>query len=231
MVKKILVVLMASLLFAVPAFANDAAKTVVQVSGNSQQEVMPDVAKMNVAVHSAQSDINRAKDENSQTVKRVFAALQEQGIANDQIKTDTYQITPLYSSEKDKLPVLKGYRVTESLEITCPIDQVGNLVNALTNAGANEISSIRFETTNETDSKNEALKAAVQDALKKAEVIAATVNKKVARVTLVNEAGVFYHPVALESRMLKVAADGGVPSIQPGKVTVGANVQVSVELE
>ncbi|MDF2501970.1 MAG: hypothetical protein K0Q77_2684, partial [Anaerosporomusa subterranea] len=91
---------------------------------------------------------------------------------------------------------------------------------------------IRFETSNEADSKDEALKAAVEDALRKAKVIAATLNKKVANVTLVNESGVYYHPVMLENRMLKTAAaDAAVPNIPAGKVTIGANVQVTVALE
>jgi uncharacterized protein YggE len=232
MFKKIVLLLAISLLLAAPAFANEAPKTVVQVTGNSEKEVTPDVARVNFSINSVDVDLEKAKNDNTNIVNQVFANLKAQGVMDEQIKTNTYQIDPVYNYEKDKLAKLEGYRVTNSLEIRTSIDQVGILVNEVTKAGANEISSIRFETANESDSKNEALRDAVEDALKKAQVIAAALNKRVANVTLVNDSGVFYHPVMMESRMLKSAtADGLAPNIPAGKVTVGATVQVTVELE
>lgn len=231
MMKKMILFVVMSLLFAIPAFASAAPKTVIQVTGNSQKEITPDIARINVSINSIHANLDKAKDENTKIVNQVFAKLQEQGVKNEQIKTDTYQVNPIYNYEKDRLPVLKGYRVTESLEIRTSLDKVGILVDEMTNAGANEISSIRFETANEADSKNAALQEAVQDALKKAGVIAATLNKKVVGVTLVNESGVFYQPVMMETRMLKSANMDATPNIPAGKVTVGATVQVTVELD
>lgn len=229
MLKKIVLLLAMGLLLAAPAFANEAPKTVVQVTGNSQKEVIPDVARINLSINTVNADLEKAKNDNTNAANQVLANLKVQGVTDEQIKTNTYQIDPVYNYENNKLPKLEGYRVTNRLEIRTSIDQVGILVNEVTKAGANEINSIQFEAANETDSKNEALKEAVQDALKKAEVIAASLNKRVKNVTLVNETGVFYHPVMMESRMLK--ADAAAPNIPAGKVTVGANVQISVELE
>lgn len=232
MLKKVMFLLVMTLLLVTPVFANEAPKaTLVQVTGNSQKEVAPDVARITLTVNSIHGKLDRAKADNTLAVNRVLAALAQQGVYDDQIKTDTYQVNPIYEYEKDRLPVLKGYRVTQTLDVRTSIDKVGTVINGATNAGVNEIHSIRFETANETESKNEALKDAVRDAMKKAEVIAAALNKRVARVALVNETGVFYQPL-LENRMLKAAAmDGAAPSIPAGKVTVGANVQVTVELE
>ena len=232
MLKKVILVLAASLLLAVPAFASEATKTVVQVSGTSQQEVTPDTARISLVVNSIQDNIEKAKADNVRQVNKVLAALREQGISSEQIKTDTYQINPLYNYEKDKLPVLKGYQVTQRMEVRTGIEQAGTIINEVTQAGANEIASIRFETADETGSKDKALQEAIQDALRKAGVIAGTLHKRVANITLINESGVFYNPVMLETRMFKaVSADSGAPNIPAGKVTVGANVQVTVELE
>jgi uncharacterized protein YggE len=232
MLKKITLLLAMCLLLAVPVFANEAPKTVVQVTGNSQKEVIPDVARITFSINSVNANLEKAKNDNTQIANRVFANLKEQGVTEEQIKTSTYQVDPIYNYEKEKLPKLEGYRVTNRLEISTSIEQVGILVDEITSAGANEINSIRFETANETNSKNEAVRDAVEDALKKAEVIATALNKRVANVTLVNESGVFYHPVMMETRMLKAASmDGGAPNIPAGKVTVGATVQVTVELQ
>jgi uncharacterized protein YggE len=230
--KKVAILLTMGCLLAAPAFANEAAKTLIQVTGTSQKEVIPDVARITISINSVNDNLEKAKAENTQNSNQVLAKLSAQGVSDEQIKTTTYQVEPIYNYEKDRLPKLKGYRVTNSLEIRTSIENLGILVNEVTAAGANEINSIRFETSNEADSKDEALKAAVEDALRKAKVIAATLNKKVANVTLVNESGVYYHPVMLENRMLKTAAaDAAVPNIPAGKVTIGANVQVTVALE
>jgi uncharacterized protein YggE len=231
MLKKIVLLLAMGLLLAVPVFANEAPKTVVQVTGNSQKEITPDVARITFSINSVNTNLEKAKNDNTQIANQVFAKLKEQGFIKEQIKTITYQVDPVYNYGKNNLPKLEGYRVTNSLQISTSIENVGVLVNELTNAGANEINSIRFEAENETSSRNEALRDAVGDALKKAEVIAATLNKSVANVTVVNESGVFYHPTMVESRMLKAGTmDAGAPNIPAGKVTVGANVQITVEL-
>lgn len=231
MVKKIFLVMLLILMAAVPAFAKDnAEKALVQVNGSSEKQVDPDVAKIHISVNTLNANIEQAKNNNTANMDKVLAALQEQGVDKKDIKTDTYQIEPVYNYEKDSLPTLKGYRVTNRIEVTSAVESVGVLVNAATSAGANEINSIRFEKKDETDIKNEALQDAVKDALKKAEVIAGALNKKISNVKLVNESGVYYRPVMLESRAFKTAALDSAPNITAGKITVGANVQVTVEL-
>ncbi|MDF2502137.1 MAG: hypothetical protein K0Q77_2851, partial [Anaerosporomusa subterranea] len=173
MFKKVAILLTMGCLLAAPAFANEAAKTLIQVTGTSQKEVIPDVARITISINSVNDNLEKAKAENTQNSNQVLAKLSAQGVSDEQIKTTTYQVEPIYNYEKDRLPKLKGYRVTNSLEIRTSIENLGILVNEVTAAGANEINSIRFETSNEADSKDEALKAAVEDALRKAKVIAA----------------------------------------------------------
>lgn len=230
MLKRISLVMVFILMLAVPAFAKEAPeKTMVQVNGSSEKQVDPDVAKIQISVNTINSNIEKAKNINTASMDKVVAALKAQGISDKDYKTDTYNIEPIYEYEKDSMPSLKGYRVTNRIEVTASVEKVGVLVNEATSAGANEISSIRFETKNEKEIKNAALQEAVKDAMKKAEVIAGALNKKIADVKLVNESGVYYRPVMLESRAYK-AMDSAAPSINAGKITVGANVQVTVEL-
>ncbi|MEG6584792.1 SIMPL domain-containing protein [Dendrosporobacter sp. 1207_IL3150] len=233
MFKKILLLVAVSLMLITPAFASEATKTVVQVSGSSQKEIAPDIARISIAINTFNSNIENAKIENNRTVNKVLASLKEQGVSEEKIKTDTYQVNPIYSYEDDRLPKLKGYRITERLEVVTAIDKASIVVNEVTKAGAVEINWVRFESENESESRKDALKDAIQDALNKADIIASALNKKVAGVTLVNESGVYYNPVIMESRMLKSAnMDAAAPpNILVGKVTVGANVQVTVQLK
>lgn len=234
MFKKIVLMLAVCFMVAAPVFASEAPNvTTVQVTGNSEKEIAPDIAKISISINSVNANIDQAKNENTTNANQVFAKLKELGVTDEQIKTSTYQIDSVYNYEKDRLPKLKGYQITNTLEITASIEKVGILVNEVTNVGANEVNSIHFERSNQAEIKDEALSDAVADALKKAEVIASALHKRVVNVKLVNESGVFYHPVMMESRAMKnMSADAGAaPSIAPGKVTVGATVQVTVELQ
>lgn len=233
MMKKIILMFAVCFLVSTTVFANGASQiTTVQITGNSQKEIAPDIAKISLSINTIHANLEQAKNENTQKGNQVFAKLKEQGIADGQIKTDAYRIDSIYSYENDRLPKLKGYKVINNIEITTSIEKVGILVNELTSVGANEINSIRFEKENETEVKNEALSDAVKDALKKAEVIANALGKRVSAVKVVNDSGSSYHPVMMESRAYKSATmDAGAPSIAAGKITVGATVQVTVELE
>ena len=220
------------LLATTTVFASGAPITTVQVTGNSQKEIAPDVAKISLSINTINTNLDQAKNENTKISNDVFAKLKEHNIADDQVKTDAYRIDSIYSYEDNKLPKLKGYKVINNIEITTSIDNVGILVNELTSVGANEINSIRFEKENQTEVKNEALNDAVKDALKKAEVIASALGKHVSAVTIVNESGNFYNPVVVNSRAYKAESmDAGAPQIAAGKITVGATVQVTVELQ
>jgi len=233
MLKKLMLMFVACLLMSTTVFANGVPQiTTVQVTGNSQKEIAPDIAKISLSINTINTNLEQAKNENTQSSNQVFAKLKEQGITDQQIKTEAYRIDSIYSYENDRLPKLKGYKVINTIEITTSIEKVGILVNELTNVGANEIGSIRFEKENQTAVKNEALNDAVKDALKKAEVIASALGKHVSTVKVVNESGNSYQPVIMEARAYKAASmDAGAPPIAAGKINVSATVQVTVELE
>lgn len=237
MFKKLMLMFAVCLLMATTVattvFANEASQiTTVQVTGNSQKEIDPNVAKISLTVSTINPNLEQAKNQNTQSGNQVFAKLKELGITDQQIKTQAYHIDTIYSYENDRLPKVKGYKVTNNIEITTSIDKVGILVNELTSVGANEINSIRFEKENQTEVKNQALNDAVKNALMKADVIANALGKHVYAVKVVTESGTSYHPVLMESRAYKAASmDAGAPTIAAGKITVDSMVQVTVELK
>lgn len=235
MIRKIMAICFVCVCLAVPALAAEAAQpavTTVQVSGSSQQEVSPDVVKIQANIQAFSQDVEQAKQESEQVLQQLLLNLRKQGIHSDQLKSNHYRIEPQYQYEKDRLPKLKGYRVVNSIEVTGQVEQTGLLVQQLTQSGVNEIQAIRFEKADESAAKSQALEAAVADALNKARVIAGALHKNISNVKLVSEGDVYYRPVLLESRAYKAGANDAVaPSIPAGNISVGANVQVTVELE
>ena len=230
--KKIFFLLTICLLMTASVFASEVShNTSVRVTGNSQKEITPDIAKIRLSINTINASLEQAKNANTQFSNQVFSKLKEREIADWRIKTEAYRIDPVYSYENNQLPKLTGYKVINTIEITTTIEKVGILVNELTNVGANEIDSIRFEKSNEVGLKNEALNDAVKDALQKAEVIAVALGKRILTVKEVIESGASYIPTVMALRAPKAGVDSGPPTIAAGKITIGATVQVTVELE
>ena len=100
MFKKISLMFVVCFLVATTVFASGAAQiTTVQVTGNSQQEITPDIAKISLTINSINSNLEQAKNENTQISNQVFAKLKEQNIPDQQIKTEAYRIDSLYNYE------------------------------------------------------------------------------------------------------------------------------------
>ena len=67
------------------------------------------------------------------------------------------------------------------------LDQTGKVMDAAINAGANHIDSVIFSVRNEQEYRDEALRRAVADAKRKADVIAKTLGRPVVNIISVGE--------------------------------------------
>lgn len=210
--------------------------TEVQVSGNYQEEIAPDTAYINLGTVTEAETLGEAQAKNADISAKLRNKLEIAGIKSEYIKTANYDVTPLYKNDDNgrRLPSIKGYQVTNSIIVTTVPDKAGEVIDTALNAGANQVNSVRFGKNTEGDIKNAALAQAVRDALRKADVIAATLNKQVVRVKTVNESGVHLQSPELGNRYFAKlsAGDSSQPTpISAGLITLTANVQVIVELE
>ncbi len=208
--------------------------TEVQVSGSYQEEIAPDTAYINLGTVTEAETLGEAQAKNADISAKLRNKLEIAGIKSEYIKTANYDVTPLYKNDDNgrRLPTIKGYQVTNSIIVTTVPDKAGEVIDTALNAGANQVNSVRFGKNTEGDVKNAALAQAVRDALRKADVIAATLNKQVARVKTVNENGVHLQSPEIGTRYKLSALDAGQSTpISAGLITLTANVQVVVELE
>ncbi len=234
---KILVLMLLIITAALPA-ALAAEKnpngTVVQVSGNYQMEIAPDTAYINLGTVTEAETVAAAQAKNADISTKIRSQLENLGIKSDYIKTAHYVVNPIYKYDDSgrRLPSIKGYQITNSITVTTSVEKAGEVVDTALNAGANQVNSIRFSKNDETDVKNAALAQAVRDALSKADAIAAALDKRVVRVTAVNENGVHLQSPETGSRLYaKAMADTASTPISAGLIQISANVQIAVELE
>lgn len=190
----------------------------LEVEGKGTVSAEPDKAVVVLGVITENVQLETAQRENADAVAAVIAAVMGQGVPREMIQTQTYNIQPVYDYIDGK-SVFRGYMVTHNLKIEIRnIGSVGAVVDAAVGAGANSVSGVEFTVSDPSQYYKEALNAAINDAIGKAEVIGAKLNVYVVRIT---EERYQQTPVPYTMQ-----ATGQATPIQPGMIEITAAVTV-----
>lgn len=204
---------------------------VITVVGQGSARVEPDIARVSVGVETSAETIAEAVAENEAQMDAVLAALEAAGIAEKDIQTTNYSISldrypePVpATSDKPAQPV---YRVSNMVNVTVrDLENVGAVLDAVIEAGANNIWGVSFTVEDPSQAQGEARADAVANARERAEALAELSGVELGPVMSVSEVlsggGV---PMAYDAVIERAAAGSG--SISPGELEIGYQVQVS----
>jgi uncharacterized protein YggE len=207
----------------------------ITVVGQGSVSVRPDIANVSLGVETSAETIGEAVAENETLMTSILAALEEAGIADKDIQTMNYSIRldrypeqlPLASSSTDEPQPM--YRVSNMVSVTIrDLDSVGDVLDAVIEAGANDIWGITFAVDDPSEAQDEARADAIEDALARAGTLAELNGVNLGPVMSVTEvigSTGYQMPVAIEA-----AAGGGGP-ISPGELEIGYQVQVTYFIE
>ncbi|MEZ4580803.1 MAG: SIMPL domain-containing protein [Caldilineaceae bacterium] len=219
----------------VPAFAQDAgnaapAGTIVVV-GEGTVRLEPDIARANIGVDVLKPSVREASAENRAIVEAVMDALQEQGVAPEDMQTSGFSVfAERYGPEGPRAEEDTLYRVTNSITVTIrDLEKVGAILDAAVEAGANNIYGVEFKLENTDDAKAEARKLAVEDAGVKATQLAEYAQVSVGNIVSISQViggnGGLYLG-AREQFAAGLGGGGGTP-IVPGQIEVNETVQIT----
>lgn len=145
----------------------------ISVAAQGTTRVTPDRATIQIGVMSRAATAAAASSENARVAQRIIAAIKALGIGADQISTVNYSVNPEYRPIENRSPQITGYTVHNTVVVDVrQIDQVGRVIDASLEAGANVINSLDFYAANTEDARRAALAAAVEKARMDAETIA-----------------------------------------------------------
>ena len=115
------------------------------------------------------------------------------------------------------------------------MDSVGALIDLAFASGANTLNNISFYASNTEEAKAEALKAAVENARKKAEILAEASGLKITGVRMITEDGVSSYANSAGNARYKDMGAGTEGSadtvVQAAKLILSASVTVTFEAE
>ena len=117
------------------------------VVGNGSAQQPPDQATVTLGVSYVDTNLSLAISKSNSTISRIHSALVEKQISSDDIRTTGYNVWPedVYDPETGQPTGVRRYHVDSSVEIAVrQLDQVGDLITAGLDAGANNIYGVNF---------------------------------------------------------------------------------------
>ncbi|MBQ8076546.1 MAG: SIMPL domain-containing protein [Oscillospiraceae bacterium] len=224
--RKLLAVLLAVLLFAVPvqAFAD----TEITVNGTGETLVSADVAVISLGVMAREKDVLKAQAKVNEAIASVRAALIENGVSEEDINTDYINIYAMYDymgGEEE----LTAYNANSNLAVRVTNkDIVGQIIDAAFAAGANTLNGITFSATDTTEARAASLKLAFEDAKAKAEVLAEAAGLQIIGIEEIREGNTWSYDSGVSnfSRQDVAAEKAAGTVVQAAKIAVSANITV-----
>jgi uncharacterized protein YggE len=201
----------------------------IRTSGEAVITVQPDRAQIDVGVVTQAAVSQTAVTQNAQKLEATLSRLRSLLGANADIKTISYSVSPVYVYPREGgEPTISGYTASNTVRVTLDdLTQVGKVIDAATEAGANRVQNLRFTLRDERNAQSQALREAAQQARRKADALASALNLNIIRVLSVEESS----PVAIPYReAVFTRAEAASTPIEPGTIEVRATVTLTVEV-
>jgi uncharacterized protein YggE len=205
--------------------------TGITVMAEGKASAEPDLAMINIGVENREAEAQEAARENSNRMTAVMAALKEMGIPKEDVQTVNYSIQAEIDWENEERRVI-GYVVNNSVLVKLrDMDTVGDVIDAVTEAGANNVYGIQFTFDDPSALRERARADAMAGALKKAEALAQLAGVGLGRPRYVSESFMETPPYYEQMYASQAGMGGGDGApVSPGQREVFVQVQVTYDI-
>lgn len=203
------------------------------VQGEGKVTAKPDLVRISLGVQTDALTVKQAQKTNTERMNAIVTALKTLGVADKDIQTANYSIYPRIDWKDNRQNII-GYTVTQNLDLKVrDLDKVGDVLSKVGELGANQVGGLNFTVDDPKALQDEARDKAIDDAKKKADVLASKLGLTVVKVVTFSESG--YNPPTPYPMMKAESAmgmGGGVPSpsIEAGSLDITQSVSVTFEV-
>lgn len=224
------------------AMADDKADTrTISVSGTGKVAAPPNVADISVGVITQAATAREALSANSERMTALQNVLKERGVAAKDIQTTQISVNPQYTqpppfqpgqTNREFVPKIVGYQVQNTVQITSrDLAKLGTLLDAVVEAGANQMYGISFRIDEPGSLLDVARKKAMGDAKKRAELMAGEAGVVVGLpISIRDEAAMPPPPQPRMVAFRAAAAPAPVP-VAAGEEEMSVTVHIVYELK
>ena len=205
--------------------------TLLTLSAEGKSTRVPDIAMFSSGVITHGRNAGDAMAANAAAMNRVIAELKRAGIADKDIQTSNLSLNPEYSNTPNQdHPKIIGYQANNTVSVReRNIADMGKVIDALVNAGANDINGPNFSLDNPDVAMDEARTAAIKAARARADLYARASGLKVIRILTISESGGYQPQPRPMLMMAKMAMDSAPSPVAAGEV--GLNMTVNMQFE
>jgi uncharacterized protein YggE len=254
--------------YAAVSFSNSYGKSIppssfrsFTVSGEGKATAVPDIAEFNFqVVTEGDKDVTASQAANTAAMNKAIAFVKADGVADKDIKTESYDISPRYQTYNcSPTPIsynvqavsgvesavssaavstcppstIVGYTVNQSVDVKIrDFSKIGDIMNGVVKNGANEVGALSFTLDDPTVAQNEARTDAVTKAKAQAQAVAQASGFKIGRLLSVQESS-GYRAYNSPVTMMAAKSDStaATASIQPGSQEVDITMTLQYEIE
>lgn len=210
------------------AMAAEAPRRTMTLTGTGAVTATPDQAVVTIGVVTQEKTAGRALSQNTRSMQAVIDLLKAQGIAEKDIQTANFAVTPRTAypnNDRNQPPRIVGYAVTNEVRATIrDLDNTGTILDKAVSAGSNRINSIQFAVSKPEPLLDEARRLATRDAIRKAAILAEAAGVTLGPITAISEV-TSPSPGPIFQRTMAVA-EAAVP-IAAGQQTLSTQVSIT----
>ncbi len=208
----------------------------ISIDGLGKVSSPPTIAQVSTGVISdGDMNIGKTQKQNTDKMNALTAALKSLGIADKDLQTANYNISPRYDYTNGKSQII-GYTVSQELSVKVrDLTKVSDVFQKAGELGANQVTGPNFTIDDPETAKAEARKLAIENAKQKADVLAKSLGVKILRVATFFESSAGESVPMMNYAKSDLGIGGGglpaAPQIQSGTLDVVSNVSVTYEIE
>ncbi len=205
----------------------------IAVNGTGSVTASPDVAYINIGVHTENVDPKEALTTNTSQAQDVVDAIRALGVAVEDIQTSNFNVYPTYEYGPMGETLGSKYVVDNTVYVTVrDLTKLGEMLQAVVSSGANNINGITFDILDKDTLASEARKKAVENARKQAQDIAEAAGVELGELMYVNVyySGTTYPQYEGKGGGGAYSADLSVP-VSAGKMVVTAEVNMTYKIK
>lgn len=216
----------------------------VTVQGSGQATMAPDVARISFTVQNTAATVADAQVATTKQANTATDFVKGQGIADKDIKTLSYTISPQYSYPNpcrigevcpaySGAPKITGYQVSESIQVTMhDLTAVGTLLGGIGGLGVQNVNGPDFGLDDSTAGYAAARADAITKARVQAEVLARQLGVHLGKIVNFSESasGGTYPMMYAMGVGASDAKAAPTPSVPAGENTYNASVSITYEI-
>ncbi|WP_428928378.1 SIMPL domain-containing protein [Marinibacterium sp. SX1] len=195
----------------------------ITVSGQGSVAAGPDMATITIGVTEQADEARDAMQQASVSVSAILERLGEMGIDPSDIQTRRLTVNPVWSNRRsgDEPAQITGFVASNAISLRIrDLSSLGGVLDQILAEGANDFGGLQFSLQDPEPLVNDARRAAVADAMAKAQLYAEAAGVTLGPVQSLSEQGGNPRPMMME---MAAARDVSVPVAQ-GEVTVESSV-------